>query len=112
MASKVQRITTALNRSTLSYVYDFGDYWNHRLKVEKKIAPMPEFVLPFCAGGACATPPEDCGGVPGYAEFVRALANPDDSEHDDLVEWIGADTWDALAFDTIEINDRLIEVKV
>jgi hypothetical protein len=29
-----------------------------------------------------------------------------------LVEWIGVDTWDPVAFDTIEINDRLAEVKV
>ncbi|WP_049809772.1 plasmid pRiA4b ORF-3 family protein [Variovorax paradoxus] len=112
ITSESTRLTTALNRSTLSYVYDFGDYWDHRIKVEKKIAPIPEFVLPFCAGGACATPPEDCGGAPGYAEFVRAMANPDDPEHDNLVEWIGTDAWDPLAFDTIEINDRLAEIKV
>lgn len=112
ITSESTRLTTALNRSTLSYVYDFGDYWDHRIKVEKKLAPIPEFVLPFCTGGACATPPEDCGGAPGYAQFVRAMANPDDPEHDNLVEWIGTDTWDPLAFDTIEINDRLAEVKV
>lgn len=51
------------------------------------------------------------GGAPGYAEFVRAMANPD-PEHDNLVEWIGTDAWDPLAFDTIEINDRLAEIKV
>lgn len=112
ITSESTRLTTALKRSTLSYVYDLGDYWDHRIKVEKKIAPIPEFVLPFCAGGACAKPPEDCGGVPGYEEFVRAMENSDDPEHDDLVEWIGTDAWDPLAFDTIEINDRLAEVKV
>jgi hypothetical protein len=40
------------------------------------------------------------------------MANPGDTEHDNLVEWIGVDTWDPVAFDTIEINDRLAEVKV
>ena len=112
ITSENTRLTTALRKATLNYVYDFGDYWDHRIKVEKKTAPIPEFVLPFCSGGACATPPEDCGGAPGYAEFVRAMANPDDPEHDDLVEWIGTDAWDPLAFDTIKINDRLAEIKV
>ena len=81
-------------------------------KVEKTLAPVPGLDLPFCVGGACATPPEDCGGVPGYAEFVQAMANPDDPEHDHLAEWIGTDTWDPAAFDSIEINDRLAEIKL
>ena len=42
--------------------------------------------------GPFATPPEDCGGVPGYGEFVQAMANPDDPEHNHLAEWVGTDT--------------------
>ena len=107
------RLTTALRKPTLNYVYvyvcvyDFGGYWEHRIKVEKALAPIQQLVLLFCVGGACATPPEDCGGVPGYAEFVQAMADPDDPEHDNLAEWNGTDTWDPAAFDTIEVNDRL-----
>ena len=55
-------MTTALRRSTLRYVYDFGDSWDHRIQIEKTLAPDPLLTLPFCVGGACATPPEDCGG--------------------------------------------------
>ena len=106
------RLPTVLRTATLNYVYDFGDYWEHRIKVEKTLAPVPGLDLPFCVGGACATPPEDCGGVPGYAELVQAMANPDDPEHDNLAEWIGTDTWDPAAFDSIEVNDRLAEIKV
>jgi Plasmid pRiA4b ORF-3-like protein len=105
-------LTTALRRSTLDYVYDFGDDWTHRIKVERKLAPIPEFTLPFCAGGACATPPEDCGGTSGYADFVQAMADSAHPEHADLAQWIGADTWDPLAFDSIEANDRLAEIKL
>jgi hypothetical protein len=112
ITSESTRLTTALRKSTLNYVYDFGDYWEHRIKVEKTLAPVPGLVLPFCVGGACATPPEDCGGVPGYAEFVQAMADVGHPEHDNLAEWIGADTWDAAAFDTIEVNDRLAEINV
>ncbi len=73
----------------MNYVYDFGDYWEHRIKVEKTLAPDPEMELPLCVDGAGATPPEDCGGVPGYAEFVQAMADPDHAEHDNMAEWIG-----------------------
>ena len=44
------RLTTVLRSSTLSYVYDFGDYWEHRIKVEKTHAPDPQLQLPFCVG--------------------------------------------------------------
>jgi len=72
------RLTTVLRSATLSYVYDFGDYWEHRIKVEKTLAAVPELALPFCVGGSGATPPEDCGGVPGYADFVQAMSDPSD----------------------------------
>jgi len=112
VTSERTRLTTALNRSTLSYVYDFGDYWDHRITVEKKLAPDALLTLPFCFGGACATPPEDCGGVPGYCDFVQAMADPDDPEHEHLAEWIGVETWDPKAFDSVDANDRLAGIKV
>lgn len=108
---KIQ-LMTVLRTATLNYVYDFGDYWEHRIKVEKTHAPDPQIQLPLCTGGANATPPDDCGGVPGYEEFVQAMADPNDSEHNHLAEWIGANTWDPTAFDSIEVNDRLAEIKL
>lgn len=112
ITSERARLTTALSRSTLRYVYDFGDYWDHRITVEKKLAPDPVLGLPFCVGGACATPPEDCGGVPGYTDFVKAMADPDDPEHAHLAAWIGAETWDPKVFDSMEVNDRLADIKL
>lgn len=112
VSSENTRLTTALRRSTLSYVYDFGDDWVHRIQVEKTLPGDPLFTLPFCVGGACATPPEDCGGVPGYADFVRALADPNDPEHEHLAEWIGVTSWDPKFFDSIAANDRLAEIKL
>ena len=54
----------------------------------------------------------DCGGVPGYANFVRAMANPNDPEHAHMVEWIGVDAWDPAAFDSTEADDRLSQLKL
>ena len=72
----------------------------------------PLMTLPLCIGGAGATPPEDCGGVPGYAELVRAMADPNDPEHAHLAEWIGLDSWDPKAFDSTEANDRLAAIRL
>ncbi|WP_369652173.1 hypothetical protein [Variovorax sp. V213] len=36
ITSESTRLTTALNRSTLSYVYDFGDYWDHRIRSRRR----------------------------------------------------------------------------
>ncbi|HKB55025.1 MAG TPA: hypothetical protein VKD22_13595 [Ramlibacter sp.] len=68
--------------------------------------------LPFCIGGAGATPPEDCGGGAGYEDFVQAMADPKDPEHAHLTEWIGVDSWDPKAFDSTEANDRLAAIKL
>lgn len=112
VSSENTRLTTVLRRSTLSYVYDFGDDWVHRIQVEKTLPADPLLTLPFCVGGACATPPEDCGGVPGYADFVRVMADVNDPEHEHLAQWVGAESWDPKFFDSIAANDRLAEIKL
>lgn len=40
------------------------------------------------------------------------MADPDDPEHENLVEWIGVETWDPKAFDSTEANDRLAAIKL
>lgn len=47
------------------YLYDFGDGWEHRVKVEKILPPDPALRSPVCLAGANACPPEDVGGPPG-----------------------------------------------
>jgi len=63
-------------KDKVSYVYDMGDYWDHQLVVEK-IAPLAaDTALPpvHCPDGRRAGPPEDIGGIPGYAMLLDALA--------------------------------------
>jgi hypothetical protein len=50
------------------YEYDFGDLWRHQIRFEP-IQPIREKkIYPVCVGGACASPPEDCGGPEVYME--------------------------------------------
>ncbi len=77
------------DRARFFYEYDFGDSWRHEVVVES-IDPVA-LVLKFgvCLDGQRACPPEDCGGVGGYAMLLEAIADPDHEEHDDYMEWLG-----------------------
>ena len=44
------------------YEYDFGEGWQHEIRLEKKLPLDLKKTYPCCIGGARKTPPEDCGG--------------------------------------------------
>jgi hypothetical protein len=62
----------------MNYEYDFGDCWRHEIVLETVSPPEPGIKYPRCIDGARACPPEDVGGVPGFADFVRAIKDPND----------------------------------
>lgn len=72
-------------RQRLSYLYDFGDGWQHTLRL-KAVREEP-CLVPRCLAGEGACPPEDCGGVGGYAELLEILADPRHPEHHEIREW-------------------------
>jgi hypothetical protein len=76
---------------TLKYLYDFGDGWEHTIKIERLIDPAPGIVYPRLIEAAGRCPPEDIGGPWGYAEFLAALADPGHERHAEFKEWFGAD---------------------
>lgn len=91
---------------TLIYEYDFGDSWEHEIKIEKNLSPEKDQRYPVCLDGKRACPPEDCGGFHGYQRLLRILRNPKHEEYDDMLDWIGED-FDPEAFDLVEINKAL-----
>ncbi len=97
----------------IRYTYDFGDDWEHDIVVEKRLAAEPGVRYPVCVAGRGACPPEDCGGVWGYEHLREVLADPDDEEHQDLLEWMGLDEgadFDPARFDLAEVNEALGKV--
>ncbi|MCL7411829.1 MAG: SWIM zinc finger family protein [Methanosarcinaceae archaeon] len=89
-----------------SYMYDFGDSWEHDILVEKILTSYPDVHYPVCIKGKRACPPEDCGGIGGYHYLLDVLEDPDDLRYEDMIEWIGWD-FDPNDFDIDDINVRL-----
>jgi len=81
-----------------TYLYDFGDGWEHEVVL---IGPSGE--RPGVVAGEGACPPEDVGGPHGYADFRHVLADPGHPEHDHLREWAGNwhDSFDLASADLL-----------
>lgn len=93
------------------YEYDFGDSWMHEVRVEKVLpAGAGPADAARCVAGARACPPEDCGGIGGYAGLLRVLKNPRHPEHKTMREWIGG-AFDPGAFDCDGVNGWLGRLK-
>jgi hypothetical protein len=76
-------------RFQFTYDYDFGDDWQHEVLFEGCLRAEEGGRYPVCVDGERACPPEDVGGVWGYAEFLDAIADPKHEQHEDFVEWAG-----------------------
>lgn len=85
------------------YIYDFGDYWEHKIQLEKILPREKGVNYPVCIKGKRACPPEDCGGVWGYEELLEALKKPAHERHEELLEWLGED-FDPEHFDVNEVS--------
>jgi hypothetical protein len=85
------------------YVYDFGDDWYHAVEF-LGLTDVPDKFKRRLLDGARACPPEDCGGIWGYAECVKVAGMSEEdiekANGDDLAErkeWLG--DWAPEAFD-------------
>jgi hypothetical protein len=88
------------------YTYDFGDNWEHMIRFEKALPREPRKLYPVCIGGELHSPPDDCGGVPGYYSLVDAIRDPDHERHAEMLDWVGEE-FDPEAFSVDEVNARL-----
>lgn len=102
-------------RKEFVYTYDFGDNWNHQIIVEDKIEADKGVKYPVCTAGERHRPPEDVGGIPGYADFLQTIADPNNPESEDMLVWAEKDTggrkFDPEYFYLNEINRALTKIK-
>jgi len=78
-------------RFRFRYEYDFGDSWEHEVLFEGCPKPEKGQKYPVCLEGERACPPEDVGGIGGYAEFLETIKDRDHKERVETLEW--AEGW-------------------
>jgi Plasmid pRiA4b ORF-3-like protein len=90
-ASKARLIDVLedVGAKSLKYLYDFGDGWEHSVRIERITDAVPGIVYPRLIDAAGRCPPEDVGGPWGYREFLDAIADPNHQEHAERLQWIG-----------------------
>ncbi len=93
-------------RRQILYEYDFGDSWEHLVKLEKRTPGGDQDSVPVCLGGENAAPYDDMGGIYGYYHWVHALQDKRHSMHAEAVDWLGQD-FDPTRFDLDAANERL-----
>jgi len=104
------RIDSLLKREKhwITYEYDFGDGWEHKITLEKILPYEGGEVVPKCIDGRRGRPPEDVGGVYGYARFLQIYNDKAHPEHKEMVEWAG-EYFDPEGFDIVEVNGILAD---
>jgi hypothetical protein len=94
--------------TTIDYIYDFGDSWEHLLTVSDVRTGDPAIGYPRFVDGERDCPPEDCGGIPGFYEMLDARADPAHPDHDEISEWL--DGYDPEALDKFPIEVALARI--
>lgn len=69
-----------------TYSYDYGDGWEIRIRFLNRGERIAS-ANPICWEGFGDAPPEDVGGEGGFEDFLRAIEDPSDEEHDMTLEW-------------------------
>jgi len=93
-------------RFRFEYEYDFGDSWWHEILFEGCIRAERGGRYPLCVEGERACPPEDCGGIWSYLDFMEAIENPYHERHEELLEWVGG-RFDSEAFDAAKATKKM-----
>lgn len=91
--------------TSFTYVYDFGDGWEHELLLEAIPMSEPAATYPRCLAGERRCPPEDVGGIGGYADYLEAMFDPNHTEHEERMMWRGP--FDAEEFSVEKVNQEL-----
>jgi len=97
-----------LGTKTLRYLYDFGDGWEHTIKIERIGPPVPGILYPRLLDAVGRCPPEDVGGPWGYEEFLAAHRDPKHERHAEFAEWMEPGTFDPADVD-LDTLDREVQ---
>ncbi len=92
--------------TTFTYTYDFGDDWRHGIEIEEVLPADPAVDYPRFVEGERRAPPEDVGGLPGFEEFLDAMAKPRHPSRNSMLQWYGR------PFDPADISPEEIRARM
>jgi hypothetical protein len=105
-ATKVRlREVLTPRRTIITYVYDFGDDWEHRLILTNIRQGEPGVGYPHYVAGEGNAPPEDCGGIPGFYQMLEVAGDPSHPDYAEVTEWL--DDYDPKEVDELQIKIAL-----
>lgn len=87
-----------------TYVYDFGDWWEHTIEIIS-IIDNYEGVCPVVTKFKQVSPPDDCGGIEGYYEFLEQY----NSGNERLKCWAESQGY-SNEYDIDEVNECMEDV--
>ena len=102
----IQQYFTEIGQKA-AYHYDFGDDWHHEILFEGILLKEKKVKYPLCLAGERACPPEDCGGIYGYLDFLEILNDPKHQDYEDIIEWLNRTAnypYDPEAFDPKKVH--------
>ncbi|WP_271623609.1 plasmid pRiA4b ORF-3 family protein [Bradyrhizobium sp. CCBAU 11430] len=80
--TRLSDIVHETGAKTIHYLYDFGDGWDHGIKLEKWFDNTTTEGLPLLLEAAGRCPPGHVGGALGYADHLDAIGAPPHPEHE------------------------------
>jgi hypothetical protein len=105
-AAKVRlRDVLTAGKTIIDYTYDFGDNWEHRITISDVRPGDPAVSYPRYIAGKLNTPPEDCGGLPGFYGLLDARVDPQHPEHAYAEEVL--EDYDPDSIDEADIHNAL-----
>lgn len=90
-----------------TYTYDLGDDWQHRVTIEK-IFDDYDYNYPQVLKFKGNCPPEDCGGIYGYYEYLDIISDKDHPEYEERLAWMEMQGY-PCEYDMEGVNARLHE---
>lgn len=85
----LEKVLEHTGTKMIQYVYDFGDDWDHNIRIERVGRAIPGTAYPRLLKATGACPPEDVGGAWGYENFLEVLTDPDHEQHEEIAHWFG-----------------------
>lgn len=90
------------------YIYDFGDWWEHSVEILNCIDDY-EGDCPVVTKFKQASPPEDCGGIYGYYNFLEQYEDESNPEHESIVEWAESQGYSGV-YNLEDVNSEMEQI--